>query len=224
MDHQYRAYGRYSEAVQDYVDMNIFPRFSTPAGQELLTLVDPYQYLERLDFPKLIINSTGDQFFLPDSLQFYFHDLPGNNYVRFIPNTDHGLSGYEAVVSNALPVFRNQLYGTSAPQFSWVKRADGAIVVTVGTRAADKPSSVKLWQATNTTARDFRLETIGPAWTSTTLTPDANGAYVALPPTPAQGWTAFMVELTIPSADTAPYVVTTEVRVIPDVLPYPSPF
>jgi len=49
------------------------------------------------------------------------------------------------------------------------------------------PTKVVLWQATNPQARDFRLETIGPAWTSQPLT-GQNGIYDVSMPAPAQGW------------------------------------
>jgi len=38
------------------------------------------------------MNSTGDQFFLPDNSQFYFQDLPGEKYLRYVPNTDHSMN------------------------------------------------------------------------------------------------------------------------------------
>jgi PhoPQ-activated pathogenicity-related protein len=77
---------------------------------------------------------------------------------------------------------------------------------------------VTLWQATNETARDFRLETIGPAWTSTPL-PGNNGIYTVLLPSPVKGWTASMVELTFPGD----LVFTTEVVVRPDGYPFGPP-
>ena len=39
--------------------------------------------------PKLVLNSAGDQFFLPDSSQFYFDALPGPKKLRYTLNTDH---------------------------------------------------------------------------------------------------------------------------------------
>jgi PhoPQ-activated pathogenicity-related protein len=89
-------------------------------------------------------------------------------------------------------------------------------------RALDRPSEVKLWQATNPKARDFRLAVIGRAWTSSTLTGD-EGVYVAAPPKPADGWSAFFVELTFERGEAQPSVFTTEVVVTPDVYPFDPP-
>ena len=84
----------------------------------------------------------------------------------------------------------------------------------------DKPSEVKLWQASNPGARDFRLTTIGLKWKATPLAAQANGEYVAKVPQPKHGYTAYMVELTFPSGlGLAPFKFTTGVKVIPDVEP-----
>ena len=65
-------------------------------------------------------------------------------------------------------------------------------------------------------ARDFRLETIGAAWTSSPLTDQGGGVYIGFVPEPAQGWSAFLVELTFDDG----IILTTEVAVTPDVLPF----
>ena len=85
----------------------------------------------------------------------------------------------------------------------------------------DRPAAVKLWQATNPNARDFRVDTIGKVWSSTDLTDQGNGVYVGRVPKPDKGWTAFLVELTYPrEGNPAPFKFTTQVKVVPDVLPF----
>ena len=176
---------------------------------------DPYQYRERLALPTYQICATGDQFFLPDSPRYYFADLPGEKYLRFVPNSDHGMASPDAA-ANLIAWFRAVTQNNPRPRFYWrADRKAGSITV----RVVDAPAQVMLWQATNPKARDFRLETLGPAWTSTPLT-GANGIYTATVPA-AEGWTAFFVELTYPG-DT-PLVFTTEVVVTPDVYPFDPP-
>ncbi len=86
----------------------------------------------------------------------------------------------------------------------------------------DRPQKVLLWKASNPKARDFRLESIGPVWTSERVDGE-NGIYNVTMPTPDQGWTAFFVELTYPGPSGLPLVFTTEVMVIPDVYPFDAP-
>ena len=94
--------------------------------------------------------------------------------------------------------------------------ADGSIQV----QTEDKPAEVNLWQATNPKARDFRLVTIGKAYKKSPLEATENGAYLARVPKPASGWTAFFVELVFANGGPVPYKFTTQVSVVPDVLPH----
>ena len=83
------------------------------------------------------------------------------------------------------------------------------------------PQEVNLWQATNPHARDFRVDTIGKAWTSTPAAGgEKAGTYVGRVPKPAKGFTAFFLELVYPSGGRYPLKLTTEVSVVPDILPY----
>jgi PhoPQ-activated pathogenicity-related protein len=98
-------------------------------------------------------------------------------------------------------------------------RSDGSIVV----QSAVKPFSAKLWQALNPDARDFRLQTIGNAFTSTEL-PDRGGfTYAARVKPPARGFIAYFIELTYVTANNDMFTVTTNVRVTPDRLPFRPP-
>ena len=217
MKHHYSAYGFYSKAIEDYEAQDIFSRLDTPDGKKLRSFIDPYSYRERYTIPKFLINSSGDQFFVSDSAQFYFHDLIGPKYLRYVPNTDHGLGGSDAVES-LISFYAAILRGAPLPEFSWKVRNDGAIEV----RSKTKPKAVKLWQATNMEARDFRLETIGKAWKSTDIGSRGRGGgtYLARVPKPRKGWTAFFVELTFDSGIGIPYKFTTQIKVVPDVLPF----
>ncbi|MEO7144219.1 MAG: PhoPQ-activated pathogenicity-related family protein [Bryobacteraceae bacterium] len=218
IDHQFRAYGFYSPAIKDYVDLRIMDWAGTPRYRELMKIEDPYSYRDRFTMPKLIVNAAGDQYFLPDSSQFYFDALPGEKYLRYVPNTDHSLRHSDARES-VIAFYDAFLGNRRRPRFSWKFERDGSIRVT----SKDKPSEVKLWQATNPAKRDFRLLSIGPAYKSTPLAASGNGIYVARVEKPAAGWTAFFVELTYPSSCKYPFKFTTAVRVTPDTLPFPAP-
>ncbi len=215
MEHHYAAYGFWAAAVGDYSRNRITEKRNTPEYRELIKLVDPYYYRHRLTMPKYIINSTGDQYFLPDSSQFYFDQLVGEKYLRYVPNTKHSLKGSDAIES-LLSYFQALIAGTSRPQFSWVFEDDGSIRV----KTADQPQEVRLWQATNPDARDFRLETIGKAYASSRLKDAGGGTFVGRVSEPEKGWTAYFVELTYGRGGSLPLKFTTAVRVVPDVLPF----
>jgi len=244
MEHHRRAYssypenspsdyifGGYSTAIEDYVEMNVFQRFGTTESESLLKIVDPFTYRDTLTMPKLILNSTGDQFFLPDSSQFYYNELLGTKYVYYAPNTDHSLSGSVASLDqgtlDSLQAFyiahvrnTNRLPGDDVvvPAFSWTFETDEAegkarIIVTT----TQRPESVALWRATNRDARDFRLQVVGSAWTKNELVSECQQAclegpcdcdpagpmqtYVAEVNIPEEGWRGFYVLLTFPGPD-----------------------
>ncbi|HZS05083.1 MAG TPA: PhoPQ-activated pathogenicity-related family protein [Blastocatellia bacterium] len=214
--HHRAVYGYYAPAVGDYEEMGIMKWEGTPQYRALMKIEEPYEYRDRLTMPKFIINATGDQFFVPDSWQFYFNDLTGVKYLRYVPNTDHSLRGSDAWLT-LMACYNAILTGVALPQFSWQIGKDGTIRV----QTKDKPTEVKLWQVTNPGARDFRLTSIGPKWKSNPLKEEGDGGYVAKVAPPKRGWTAYMVELTFPSGLTqAPFKFTTGVKVIPDVLPF----
>ena len=215
MKHHFAAYGFWAPSIDDYVHHRIMERMDDPRLKELYDLVDPYSYRERLTMPKYIINASGDQFFLPDSSQFYFDDLRGEKQLRYVPNANHGLKDTDAL--QTMTAFYSMILSdTPRPKFSWTFEDDGAIRV----KSEEKPKEVKLWQATNPAARDFRVETLGKKYTPRVLKADENGEYVANVKEPRKGWTAYFVELTFDIGNPFPYKATTAVRVTPDVLPY----
>ena len=105
------------------------------------------------------------------------------------------------------------------PRFTWNFDDDGSIRVKTETR----PEVVKLWQAHDPDARDFRLETIGRAYTSSMLEDQGDGLHVGKVSEPKRGWTAYFIELTFRGASSYPYKFTTVVRVTPDRLPFGPP-
>jgi PhoPQ-activated pathogenicity-related protein len=209
------AYGFWAQAIGDYTRHKIQERRDTPEYAELLRIVDPYFYRNRLTMPKFVINAAGDQYFPPDSSKFYFGDLEGVKVLRYVPNADHSLRGSDAQES-ILAFYQAILNKSALPKFTWKVLADGSLQV----QPEDKPAEVNLWQATNPKARDFRLLTIGPAYKKSSLEKRPDGSFVAKVPTPATGWTAFFVELVFASGTQVPLKLTTQVQIVPDVLPH----
>jgi len=234
---QYFMQGGYSTALKDYVANSIFTRFDTTEGKSLLSIVDPFYYREVLRMPKLILNSTGDQFFLPDGSQFYFDDLEGLNYLAYLPNSDHSLNNYfglENSTAKTLLAFhiaqvRNNNSITSdnveVPHYTW-EFGQIANKPHIISHASQKPISALQWTATVPDHRDFRLQTRGTIWASQELEveeieapEEMDGSIswrcVAETVPPAQGWTGFLIQLTFegPEAKTE-FTFTTPVRII----------
>ena len=213
--HHHAVYGFWAPAVGDYIEHGIMDWANTKELQALARIEDPYEYRDRLTLPKYIVNSTGDQFFPPDSSRFYFDDLKGEKYLRYVPNTDHGVTRRSDAADSLLTFYHSVVAGWKRPEFSWTLSRDGAIDVT----CKDQPTAVKLWQAVNPEARDFRLEKIGPVYKSQVLAPSATGKYSVKLTRPEKGYSASFVELTYRSPGGSEWKFTTAVKVMPDEYP-----
>jgi PhoPQ-activated pathogenicity-related protein len=215
--HHFSAYGFWAPSIVDYTDMGIPDWLGSERMKKLMEIEDPYSYRDRMTIPKYIVNSAGDQYFVPDSSQLYWKDLKGEKYLRYVPNTKHDLVGSD-VRESATAFYSMILSGEPRPQMDWTFEKDGTIRV----KAVTKPTQVVMWEANNPKARDFRLDSIGKAYTSTVLDDTGGGVYVAKMAKPEAGWTAFFVEATFPTK-TLPIKITSGVRITPDTLPSGPP-
>ena len=216
--HHWRAYGAWSDAVKDYEQQGIMNWMGTPQFRALMRIEEPYEYRDRLTLPKFILNASGDQFFLPDSSQFYFDDLRGEKHLRYVPNAAHSMEKTDALES--VQAFYSAIVtGAPRPDVTWTFERDGSIKVV----SKERPDTVLLWQAVNPAARNFRLDAIGPAYRSTPLTSSGPNTWIARLAPPARGWSASFVEMTFPTGGKYPFKVTSGVRVLPDKLPFPPP-
>lgn len=214
MRHHFAAYGFWAPAVGNYVQHEIMQRMDHPRLEDLYKLEDPLNYKDRLLMPKLVINAAGDQFFLPDSSQFYWDQLKGPKALRYVPNTDHGLGGSD-VPFTVLAFYTMMQKNQPLPDFQWNITKSGIQI-----QANDRPVELKLWQATNPEARDFRMETLGKKYTSQSITLDSSGATLAQVSTPEKGWTAYFVEATYDVGAPAPLKVTSGIHVVPEIRPF----
>lgn len=217
--HHFEVLGFFAPSLEDYVNHGLFPhKIGTPEYQAVLAIEDPYNYRARarLTIPKFLVNASGDQFFLPDNSRFYYEGLPQEKRIRYVENAAHNLAGSDAVDS-MLAWYNSVITGGKRPDFIWNKIDANGITL----RPLDKPIEVKLWQAHNPKARDFRVESLGKAYTSTIIEPGTEGNYLAQVAAPTEGFTAFFVEVSFDSGiPSAPFKFTTEVSIIPDTLPY----
>ena len=215
-EHHWKAYGAWAPAVGDYVEEGIMDWMGTEEFDRLLQHTEPYSFRERYDLPKLILSATGDQFFLPDSWQFYWNDLPGEKHLRYVPNSEHSMRETDAMAS-LVAFYQDILTETPRPEFEW-SIEEGAIQIR--TSEANPPQSITLWQAHNPDARDFRVEIIDRAWTSTEVPLREDGIYRLEVESKDQGYTAFYGELTFANGSNQPLKLSTGVVVTPDTYPH----
>ena len=217
--HHWRAMGYFSPAIKDYVEAGITPgMIGHPAVRAIRRIEDPLSYrgLPSMRMPKLVINAVGDEFFPPDVTRYSYAKLPGVKRLRMLPNSRHSTAGTD-IIKSISAFYDAVLNGRRMPDYSWRVRKDGAIVV----RTDEPPLEVNLWRGTNPVARDFRVDSVGEsAFTATRLERQADGTWVGKVEAPPSGFTAYFVELVLRGGGRYAHKFTTEVQVIPYILPY----
>lgn len=190
MRHQREVFGGFSEQIREYEERGLLDLVvGDGKAQELIKLVDPYFYRERLTMPKLIINGTNDRYWALDAANFYFYDLPGEKHILYVPNAGHGLEGGLDRVLRTLTAFFNRVAGRIAfPKLQWQWKQEGNSMTLV-IRSEPKPKEVLIWTAKAPT-KDFR----DAKWSSQTINA-ANSEFKFTLNPPEQGFAAAFAEL-----------------------------
>jgi PhoPQ-activated pathogenicity-related protein len=228
--HHYRSLGGWTFAFGDYYALNFTMEIDNPNLELMADIIDPYSYLDRLTMPKMVMTSSGDEFFLPDDSHYWFKDMPGETHMRVVGNAEHSLSEHIIEELSSIEAFYlGVIRGEQRPRFSWdLDEVNGRIVI----NATDKPDRIKMYHARTLSKerRDFRLviagvdggEALQPVlWGTETLEPQENGLYVASKPTPDYGWGAFFAQLEYDRGDHT-YIFSTETCIVPNVFPFPE--
>ena len=212
LDWTEKMYGRQSDQISDYTDLNLHQKLDDPPMQTLRAWVDPYSYRRSYTMPKLLLLGTNDPYWVVDSLRHYWSDLPEPKLVFQTPNAGHDLGGGHDAWQTLAAWFQMIADRQLLPKVEWQLRdgTDGAAGLTV---RVDQPANkVRLWTA-HSADRDFR----DAKWTSHELEiqPGSSQASAEVPK-PAAGFTAFLaeVELTAPTGHS--YKLSTQVQVTPD--------
>jgi PhoPQ-activated pathogenicity-related protein len=199
---QRRSFGRMSEALSPYTKRGVENILQTPRGRELVEIVDPYSYRERIVQPKLISLGTNVPYWSLESLGVYLDGLSGPRWVSYAPNAGHGLP-QPRVGGLAVALGRHVAGDQALPALDWAfTPTAGGAECTV--RSDQEPAEVLLWQAA-ADSRDFRKA----RWTSVPLHA-ADGAWRAEIPRPASGFNAALVECRYPRVP-LPLMLTTSV-------------
>ena len=159
--------GKCPAAFKDYIKYGITDYLNSTNFSKLMEIDDPFSYLrlpsysDRFKIPKYIISAAGDDFFVPDSTKFYFSNLPGEKYLRFLPESMHYLVGnpisdYLDNIAKVNDEINNNLYfhlnKINLPEISW-NLSDSSIDIS----SSIKPKTANLWVAFNQKSRDFRF-------------------------------------------------------------------
>jgi PhoPQ-activated pathogenicity-related protein len=202
---QRKSFGRLSEKLGDYTSRGIEQLLGSPRGRELITIVDPIGYRDRIVQPKIVALGTNDPYWPLEACDLYYDRLEGPRWLSYAPNAGHGLPA--AQVAGLVAAMGRHTAGVEPlPELDWSVAADGGGLTCRGARAAAAAPRAVAWRAASAT-RDFRQA----VWTSSVAERDGDGWRLPLPK-PAAGFAAGLIALEFPRRP-LPLVLTTGVRV-----------
>lgn len=214
--HHWQCYGEWSPAVEEYVTEGVMDWMDSTQFRQLLQMVEPYSFVDRLTIPKYVVNAGSDEFFVTDSWKFYWDDLQGDNYLHYVPNASHSLAGAFQPIS-LISFYQRVITGTEIPEFEW-KIGNDTIYIRI-----DPESNYLLnrWEAVNTTGRDFRKYVVGEAWKKEEIKLKKDGWYEVVITRPDSGYKAALVEIIFDAGADFPLTFSTGTLVTPDNYPFP---
>ena len=207
-----RVYGRQSEQIRDYTDLNLIEKMDTPPMQKLVQFVDPFAYRSRYNMPKLLLLGTNDPYWTVDSLRHYWDELPGAKLIFQTPNAGHDLAGGRDASQTLAAFYEMVVEGKTLPKMNWEFIKAGARSVGVEVKVDQPAKTFRLWTA-DCPDRDFRKA----RWTAQPLAAAAGGLEASTNvAAQATGFRASLVEAILVSPSGHEYRLSTEARVVPD--------
>jgi PhoPQ-activated pathogenicity-related protein len=185
---QRQTFGSLSEQIHDFEQIHFSERIDSPTGRELVSMVDPYSYRDRLTQPKLILLGTNDPYWPLDALNLYWSGLQGEKRVLYLPNQTHDLRDVDRIIGSVAALNRYTELGRPLPKVTGTfTEQNDRLQLSVLT---DKtPERVLAWSASSAT-RDFRQA----RWRSHACRRSAAG-YECEADTPSDRYTALYAEV-----------------------------
>lgn len=204
---QLKAYGAYSEQIEDYVKLEIPQSTGSKKGKEVTTMIDPYSYKEKLTVPKLIFIGTNDEYWTVDAIKWYINDLPGQTMIHYVPNAGHDLGGGVQALQTLNAFYGKMLQNKPYPILkNSSKLENGKLKLSISANT-DELQEVSIWSS-NSTDMDFRKE----KWSAQSIGKGTaeNEIEVELP---KEGYKAFYVDFKYKGAE-GPYISSTRMYLL----------
>ncbi|WP_257296933.1 PhoPQ-activated pathogenicity-related family protein [Endozoicomonas sp. YOMI1] len=219
-DHVFNVYPQGNPAISPYFPFKAL--LERPELDQLIAIVDPYQYKRYLKLPKFFVSASGDHFIPPDTSKVFFDHLPGDKWMRVLPNQGHYINqGNAHLVTDLTESFYGAfLQGRPLPKVTWEQKGKSLNIKTT-----KRPKEAWLWQANNPSERDFRKvpsNTNLSPYTRTKVKFACHGSKCSSKvemPQDNKGWTASFVEVHFSNAPFTDLIFTTRVFVNPDRYP-----
>ncbi len=206
--YQLEVWKDYSPQIVDYVNLGIVQDLESGATNELAQMIDPYSYRNQLTMPKLIVIGTNDQYWPVDAVKHYIDEIPGENFLHYVPNAGHDLNNGEQSIFAISAFFDHALNRTSFPVLEWSIKPETQHISLKVNATAEKLVDAILWTA-ESDDRDFRDAVFRP----TPLQAAKVNQVEATIDYPDSGFRAFYIDLKYLDLDGAEFTKSTRVFV-----------
>ena len=208
LDYHVKVWQEYSIQIEDYVKLGIPQEAHTEGGQDITTMIDPYSYRDKLTMPKLILIGTNDEYWPVDAIKHYWNDIPGENYIHYVPNAGHGLGGGEQAFRAISAFFGRTMSETQYPICNWtMTEIENQMSLSVEA-SPDELLGAYLWSS-DSEDRDFRDEVFSSIDLNTVNQKDVK----AVVDFPESGFRAFYIDLKYSNPNGGEYTKSTRMYV-----------
>ncbi len=208
LNYQFETYGEYSEEIEDYVKLGIPQGASSPNGQKINTMIDPFAYRSKLTVPKMLFIGTNDPYWTVDATKHYWSQIPGQNMIHYVPNAGHNLGGGKQAFETLGAFWGLIKNNGTLPICSWkvTDTAQGAEMVL----AAENKDliEVNLWETTSSD-KDFRNN----LWLNRKMKYEDASQIKITKPYPKKGNQAFYIDLKYRDPNGGSYSVCSRIYV-----------
>ena len=211
LDYQITAWNEYSIQINDYIQLEIPQTVGSEDGKALTQMVDPYSYRANLIMPKLIFIGTNDEYWPVDAIKNYINDIPGENYIHYVPNAGHDLGGGEQAVRALSAFWGKSLNKTPQTSLAYDLTTDKASATLTVKTTSDELLNAYIWSA-DSSDRDFRDE----KWTSKQIDSKDHDHIFQQVKFPKSGFKAFYIDLEYADPNGGKYTKSTRMYVADD--------
>ena len=190
LDYQIEAWHEYSVQIEDYTKLEIPQSVNTKSGNAITQMVDPYSYRAKLTMPKLIFIGTNDEYWPVDAIKNYITEIPGENYIHYVPNAGHDLGGGEQAFRALSAFWGRTLEKSDYKDCNYKISSDNTSATLTVNGSADGLLNAYIWSA-GSDDRDFRDE----KWTSKKLDIKNKTEVAYKIAFPKNGFKAFYIDL-----------------------------
>ncbi len=204
LTYQKEMYGEYSDQIGDYVRLEIPQAINSEFGSAAAQMIDPYSYRTRLTLPKMIFMGTNDPYWTIDAVKHYIYEIPGQNYLNYVPNAGHNLGDGKQATAALSAFFGLTLDRKTYPVCEWNLTEKGKKITLDVKASADQLVRAMLWTA-ESNSRDFR----GSYWMDKEIVVKNKSDVKETLAYPKKGFSAFYIELVYKDPKGGEYSVTT---------------